>query len=43
LSSIREKLDVADVPGPFKGTPIAFIVTALIALAFTGFTGLITL
>ncbi len=43
LSSMREKLEFADVPGPFKGTPIAFIITALIALAFTGFTGLITL
>jgi Na+-translocating ferredoxin:NAD+ oxidoreductase subunit A len=41
MASIREKLELADVPGPFKGLPIAFIVTGLIALAFTGFSGLI--
>jgi Na+-translocating ferredoxin:NAD+ oxidoreductase subunit A len=43
MASIREKLELANVPGPFKGLPIAFIVTGLIALAFTGFSGLIKL
>ncbi|MGO9015737.1 MAG: electron transport complex protein RnfA [Dissulfurispiraceae bacterium] len=43
MASIREKLELADVPAPFKGLPMAFVVTALIALAFTGFSGLITL
>ncbi|MCK5505774.1 MAG: electron transport complex subunit RsxA [Thermodesulfovibrionia bacterium] len=43
MASIREKLELADVPAPFKGLPISFIVAALIALAFTGFSGLITL
>ncbi|PKL51531.1 MAG: electron transport complex subunit RsxA [Nitrospira bacterium HGW-Nitrospira-1] len=43
MASIREKLELADVPAPFKGLPMAFIVTGLIALAFTGFSGLITL
>lgn len=42
MASIREKLELADVPEPFKGLPIAFIVTGLIALAFAGFSGLIT-
>jgi electron transport complex protein RnfA len=41
MASIREKIELADVPAPFKGTPIAFIVTGLIALAFAGFSGLI--
>jgi electron transport complex protein RnfA len=41
MASIREKLELANIPAPFKGTPIAFIVTGLIALAFTGFSGLI--
>jgi electron transport complex protein RnfA len=41
MASIREKLEIANVPAPFKGLPIAFIVTGLIALAFTGFSGLI--
>lgn len=43
MASIREKLEVADVPAPFRGLPIAFILAGLIALAFTGFSGLITL
>jgi len=43
MASIREKLEVADVPRPFRGLPIAFIIAGLIALAFTGFSGLITL
>lgn len=43
MASIREKLELADVPKPFKGLPIAFVTTGLIALAFTGFSGLITL
>jgi electron transport complex protein RnfA len=43
MASIREKLEVADVPAPFRGLPISFIIAGLIALAFTGFSGLITL
>ncbi len=43
MASIREKLELADVPAPFRGLPMAFVVTSLIALAFTGFSGLITL
>ncbi len=43
MASIREKLELADVPAPFKGLPMAFVITGLIALAFTGFSGLITL
>ncbi len=43
MASIREKLEVADVPRPFKGLPISFILAGLIALAFTGFSGLIKL
>mgnify|MGYP001601535824 CR=1 FL=1 len=43
MASIREKIDIADVPEAFKGLPIAFIVAGLIALAFAGFSGLITL
>lgn len=43
MASIREKLEMADIPAPFKGMPIAFVITGLIALAFTGFSGLITL
>ena len=43
MASIREKLELADVPKAFQGLPISFIITGLIALAFLGFSGLITL
>lgn len=43
MASIREKLELADVPKAFQGLPISFIITGLIALAFMGFSGLITL
>jgi Na+-translocating ferredoxin:NAD+ oxidoreductase subunit A len=43
MASIREKIELADVPAPFKGLPMAFIISGMIALAFTGFSGLITL
>lgn len=43
MTSIREKLELADVPRPFRGMPIAWVTTALISLAFMGFSGLITL
>jgi electron transport complex protein RnfA len=41
MASIREKLDKADVPAPFRGLPVTFIVTGLIALAFSAFSGLV--
>ncbi len=43
MASIREKLELADVPAPFRGLPMAFVTAGLISLAFTGFSGLITL
>lgn len=42
MASIREKLELANVPRPFQGLPIAFVTTGLIALAFLGFSGIIT-
>ena len=41
FSTIRERLDAADTPVSFKGNPIALIVAALMALAFSGFAGLV--
>ena len=40
ISSIRERLDLADVPDALKGAPIAFITASLMSLAFLGFVGL---
>lgn len=43
MASIREKLELADIPKSFQGLPISFVLTGLIALAFLGFSGMITL
>jgi electron transport complex protein RnfA len=43
MASIREKLELAEVPSSFQGLPISFVLTGLIALAFLGFSGMITL
>lgn len=41
MSGIRERLELADIPESLKGVPIAFIVGGLLALAFSGFGGII--
>ena len=40
FASIRERVDKADPPESFQGYPIALIAAGLLALAFTGFSGL---
>ncbi len=40
MAGIREKLELADLPESFKGLPIAFVTSALIAMAFLGFSGM---
>jgi len=41
MAGIREQLDRADVPEPLKGAGIALIVAGIMALAFSGFSGMI--
>ena len=40
MSGLREKLEMADIPKPLRGVPIAFIMASLMSLAFMGFSGL---
>ncbi|MFW6136981.1 MAG: electron transport complex subunit RsxA [Candidatus Aminicenantaceae bacterium] len=40
IAGVREQLDMADVPKPLKGPGIALIVAGIMALAFTGFSGM---
>ncbi len=40
MSGIREKIDLGETPRSMRGLPIAFIIAALLALAFTGFSGM---
>ena len=41
FAGMRERLVLANVPAPFKGSSIALITAGLMALAFMGFTGLV--
>ncbi|MCM8767648.1 MAG: RnfABCDGE type electron transport complex subunit A [Candidatus Omnitrophica bacterium] len=43
FASIREEIELAPIPESFKGVPIAFILAALMSLAFLGFKGLFKL
>lgn len=40
FAAIRERIEGADVPQPFKGSAIAMITAGLMSLAFMGFAGL---
>lgn len=41
MAAIREQLELADVPKPFRGAAIALIIAGIMALAFFGFSGMI--
>jgi len=41
FSAIRERVAVADVPKPFRGSAIGMVTAGLMSLAFMGFTGLV--
>ncbi|MDZ7373179.1 MAG: electron transport complex subunit RsxA [candidate division KSB1 bacterium] len=40
MASIRERLELADIPRSMRGIPIAFVMAGLMAIAFLGFSGL---
>ncbi|MDO5715638.1 MAG: electron transport complex subunit RsxA [Tissierellia bacterium] len=41
IATLRERLALSDVPKPLQGVPIALISAGLMALAFSGFQGLV--
>lgn len=41
FSSIREYLDIIDIPKGMRGVPIALLVAGLLSLAFMGFIGIV--
>ncbi len=41
FSVMRERLELADIPAPFKGSAIALISAGIMSLAFMGFSGLV--
>jgi electron transport complex protein RnfA len=42
FAGLRERLNLAQVPSAFSGSPIGFITASLLALAFMGFAGLVS-
>ncbi len=40
FAAIRERLEAADIPAPFRGTPIALMTAGIMSLAFMGFLGM---
>jgi electron transport complex protein RnfA len=41
FAGVRERVDAADVPVPFRGSAIALITAGLASMAFMGFAGLV--
>jgi electron transport complex protein RnfA len=41
FAGMRERLEGADVPAPFRGTAIAMVTAGIMSLAFMGFSGLV--
>lgn len=41
MAGIREKLETSTIPKPFQGFPIALIIAGIMAIAFSGFSGLV--
>ena len=41
FAAMRERINVADVPKPFRGSAIALITAGLMSLSFMGFAGLV--
>ena len=40
MAGIRERLELAPIPKPLRGIPIAFLMAGLMSIAFLGFSGL---
>jgi len=43
MAGLRQKMRYSDIPQPFQGVPIAMIVTCVLAMAFMGFAGMVSI
>ena len=41
MAGVRERLETADIPVPFRGFPISLVIAGLMAIAFMGFGGMV--
>ena len=43
MAGLRQKMKYSNIPEPFRGIPIAMIVTCVLAMAFMGFAGMVSI
>jgi len=43
MAGLRQKMRYSNIPEPFEGVPIAMIVTCVLAMAFMGFAGMVSI
>ena len=43
MAGLRQKMRYSDVPRAFEGIPIAMIITGVLAMAFMGFAGMVSI
>jgi len=43
MAGLRQKMGYSDVPRPFRGVAIAMVITGVMAMAFMGFAGMVTI
>ncbi len=43
MAGLRQKMGYSNIPQPFQGVPIAMIVTCVLAMAFMGFAGMVSI
>lgn len=43
MAGLRQKMRYSSVPEPFQGVPIAMVVTGVLAMAFMGFAGMVSI
>ena len=43
MAGLRQKMRYSNIPEPFQGVPIAMIITCVLAMAFMGFAGMVSI
>ena len=43
IAGLREKMRYSNVPGPFRGVAITMVITGVMAMAFMGFAGMVSI
>ena len=43
MAGLRQKMRYSNIPEPFQGVPIAMVVTGVLAMAFMGFAGMVSI